>query len=100
MHGRRTARAIARIERTSLMSAKKDMKAGLRSAARFRQYVMLAIGAALLVAMALGTTVVPIDQVKSDVFSPAVYGKKDSPYPGGDRNGRRRCGGAGGGDCG
>ncbi|MBP6711048.1 MAG: DUF2291 domain-containing protein [Propionivibrio sp.] len=61
------------------MSAKKDMKAGLRSAARFRQYVMLAIGAALLVAMALGTTVVPIDQVKSDVFSPAEYGKKDFP---------------------
>ena len=61
------------------MSAKKDTKAGLRSAARFRQYVMLAIGAALLVAMALGTTVVPIDQVKSDVFSPAEYGKKDFP---------------------
>jgi predicted lipoprotein len=40
---------------------------------------MLAIGAALLVAMALGTTVVPIDQVKSDVFSPAEYGKKDFP---------------------
>ena len=59
---RKTAHAIARIRRTSLMSAQADMTAGLRSAARRRKFVLLAIGAALLVAMAVDTKVVPIAQ--------------------------------------
>lgn len=61
------------------MSAQTSMAGGRRSAARRRQFVLLAIGALLLVAMALGTKVVPIGDVKSDVFSPADYGKKDFP---------------------
>ena len=61
------------------MSAQANMKAGLRSAARFHQFVWLAIGVVVLVAIALGTKVVPIEQVVSDVFSPADYGKKDFP---------------------
>lgn len=59
------------------MSAQTGLKAGLRSASRHRRFVQVAIGAVLLIAMALGTKVVPIEQVKSDVFSPAEYGKKD-----------------------
>lgn len=61
------------------MSAKTDMTAGLRSTSRRRPFVSLAIGAVLLVAMAIDTKIVPIEQVKSDVFSPAEYGKKDFP---------------------
>ncbi|MFT3849087.1 MAG: hypothetical protein QM739_10520 [Propionivibrio sp.] len=61
------------------MSAQTAMTAGQRGASRVRQLVWLAIGAVVLVAMSLGTTVVPIEQVKSDVFSPAEYGKKDFP---------------------
>ena len=61
------------------MSVQADMTAGLRSGARRRKLVLLAIGVALLVAMAVDTKVVPIEQLKSDVFSPADYGKKDFP---------------------
>lgn len=61
------------------MSAQIDKSAVRRAASRSRQFVWLAIGAVLLVAMAIGTKVVPIEQVKSDVFSPADYGKKDFP---------------------
>ena len=61
------------------MSAKTAMTAGQRGASRTRQLVRLAIGAVVLVAAFMGTKVVPIEQVKSDVFSPAEYGKKDFP---------------------
>jgi len=55
------------------------MTAGQRGASRTRQLVRLAIGAVVLVAAFMGTKVVPIEQVKSDVFSPPEYGKKDFP---------------------
>ena len=58
------------------MSAQIDTS-GRRAGARRRQFVWLAIGAVVLVAMAVDTKIVPIEQVKSDVFSPAEYGKKD-----------------------
>jgi len=61
------------------MSAQTSTAGVRRSAVRRRQLVLLTIGALLLVAMALGTKVVPIADVKSDVFSPADYGKKDFP---------------------
>lgn len=61
------------------MSAQKNVRAERGSASRRRHFVLLAIGAVILVAMALGTKVVPIEDVKSDVFSPAEYGKKDFP---------------------
>ena len=61
------------------MSAQTSTAGVRRSAVRRRQLVLLAIGALLLVAMALGTKVVPIADVKSDVFSPVDYGKKDFP---------------------
>ena len=61
------------------MSVQADMTAGPRAGARRRKFVLLAIGVALLVAMAVDTKVVPIEQLKSDVFSPADYGKKDFP---------------------
>ena len=64
------------------MSAKKTVTAktaGQRGASRVRQLVWLAVGAVVLVAASMGTKVVPLEQVKSDVFSPAEYGKKDFP---------------------
>ena len=61
------------------MSTQKNVRAEHGSASRRRHFVLLAIGAVILVAMALGTKVVPIEDVKSDVFSPAEYGKKDFP---------------------
>lgn len=61
------------------MSAKLAKTSGQHGASRVRQLVWLAIGAVVLVAVSMGTKVVPIEQVKSDVFSPAEYGKKDFP---------------------
>ena len=61
------------------MSAKLAKTSGQHGASRVRQLVWLAIGAVVLVAASMGTKVVPIEQVKSDVFSPAEYGKKDFP---------------------
>lgn len=61
------------------MSAQKNVRAERGSASRRRYFVSLAIGAVILVSIALGTKVVPIEDVKSDVFSPAEYGKKDFP---------------------
>lgn len=61
------------------MSAKTATTAGQRGASRAHQLAWFAFGAVVLVAAAMGTKVVPIEQVKSDVFSPAEYGKKDFP---------------------
>mgnify|MGYP000437963120 FL=1 len=61
------------------MSAKLAKTSGQHGASRVRQLVWLAIGAVVLVAASMGTKVVPIEQVKSDVFSPAEYAKKDFP---------------------
>lgn len=61
------------------MSARADMTAGRGAASRSRQLVSLVVSAVVLVALALGTKAVPLEQVKSDVFSPAEYGKKEFP---------------------
>ena len=61
------------------MSAQTEMTTGRGVRSRKSQFVWLAIGAVLLVAAGLGTKIVPIEQVKSDVFSPAQYGKSNFP---------------------
>jgi len=63
------------------MSAQATQAAGRPSRARsnLRAYILAAIVAVIVVAMAIDTKVVPISETMSDVFSPEAYGKKDFP---------------------
>lgn len=61
------------------MNAQAGITAGRRPASHRRAYVLAAIVAVVLVAMALDTKVLPISEMVSDVFSPEAYGKKEFP---------------------
>ena len=63
------------------MSAQAKQVAGsqLRSRSHLGRYLLTAIVAVILIAMALDTKVVPIADTLTDVFSPEAYGRKDFP---------------------
>lgn len=63
------------------MSAQANHAAGSQSRTRSNRgkYLLMAVVALVLVAMALDTKVVPIADTLTDVFSPEAYGKKDFP---------------------
>lgn len=61
------------------MSAQANMTAGRRPGSRRHTFVLLAIAAVLLVAMAFDTKVVPITDTLSDAFSAEAYGRKEFP---------------------